>query len=75
MGEKRASGRTTRLIDKYIQELFTKKEVVIKDHYRNAQADYFLSERVLRRLALEHSGIKVERINKDSDIILKLKDN
>lgn len=31
----RRTGRTTRLIDNYIQELFKNKRIVVKDHYQN----------------------------------------
>lgn len=55
MGEtNRASGRTTRLIDKAIQDLFTSGKAEIKDHVYNYKAGKALAEKVLVRLKYEH---------------------
>lgn len=59
----RATGRTTRLVDAYVQELFNKKEVVLKDHHEggeNPMANVELAYRFKRRMQLEHDGIKVK---------------
>lgn len=57
----RRSGQTTRLIDKYIQELFTGEVIVPQDHYY--RGGYATSmrlrkdniKRILRRLEIEHN--------------------
>jgi hypothetical protein len=55
MGEtNRASGRTTQLIDKAIQDLFTSGKAEIKDHVYNYEATRMLAVRVLARLKYEH---------------------
>ena len=38
----RATGRTSRLVDSYIQELFTNKEIEVRDHFPHRGADKFL---------------------------------
>lgn len=57
----RASGRTTRLIDKYIQELFAKEGewIEIKDHYDNRHAHKYVFNKVLDRMHLEHTRISL----------------
>lgn len=50
----RQSGRSTRLVDKYIQDLFTNGEVIITDHYDTKASHIFLLHRVLKRLESEH---------------------
>lgn len=56
----RQNGQTTRLVDEYIQLLFTTGEIHIQDHYPNRQANENLMERILDRLQHEH------RMTKDS---------
>ena len=64
----RATGRTTRLIDSYIQELFENinKHVIIKDHYYSKQADRYLMIRIHDRLKYEHPNV---------DFLCKIIDN
>lgn len=58
----RRSGKTTRLIDKYIQELFTGEEIHPTDHYIDTYHPYtsmermsrYLIDRILKRLEIEH---------------------
>lgn len=50
----RRTGRSTRLIDKYIQELFEKKIVIVYDHYPKIEAHNDLFNRVMTRLKNEH---------------------
>lgn len=49
------TGRTTRLVDQYIQELFTKpgEWIYVKDH----DGSQTCWNRLKRRLALEHSSV------------------
>lgn len=56
----RRTGQSTRLIDKYIQELFTNGSVIISDHYDSEDADIWLLDRFLTRLYIEHRHTKVE---------------
>ena len=53
----RATGRTTRLIDYYIQELFIKGEILVKDHDSTRDIDRRLFRLVFNRLSNEHSWL------------------
>jgi uncharacterized protein (DUF2164 family) len=56
------SGRTTRIVDLTIQELFKGKTVTILDHHmdgKDRKANQNLTKRILNRLSVEH-GIEVE---------------
>lgn len=52
----RATGRTTRLVDEYIQKIYENKGewVKIADHYPSKQADKMLADKVAARLKAEH---------------------
>lgn len=52
---KRSTGRTTRLVDHYIQELFTKGEAIIIDHFNTRNENKELAKKVLNRLNNEHN--------------------
>lgn len=54
------TGRTTRLVDKYIQELFTGKAVKIVDH--NGTSDKIV-QILINRLTTEHEGITIVPID------------
>lgn len=71
----RGTGRTTRLIDRYIQELFTEGYIIVKDHYNSLDADRFLTERILKRLKSEHPYVRVNKVTNGNNIILKLTSN
>lgn len=63
MEDKRKSGRTTRLIDSYIQLLFEVNKgesVKVRDHYPSNDAHRILLEKILKRLQNEHPGVNVE---------------
>lgn len=55
----RNSGRTTRLADHYIQELFSKGSVIIEDHFLTQKSHERLYEIILTRLRLEHGGTEI----------------
>ena len=58
----RATGRTTRLIDEYVQELFERGEVILKDHHeggKHSLANINISNRFKDRMRLEHRGVGV----------------
>lgn len=63
MEDKRKSGRTTRLIDSYIQLLFEVNKgesVKVRDHYPSNDAHRILLEKIVKRLKNEHPGVKIE---------------
>ena len=60
MEEQQGSGRTTRLVDKYIQEYFTKPlytPIVIKDHVDKYENNFELLRKVLKRLKREFGEV------------------
>lgn len=62
----RATGRTTRLVDYYIQELFNNpnKEIEIIDHHNTQQSNIHLTQLILRRMYEEHRcNIKIIKQN------------
>ena len=63
----RATGRTTRLVDYYIQELFNNpnKEIEIIDHYDNIKAHIHLTHRLLQRLYAEHPRDKFKIVSQN----------
>lgn len=63
----RATGRTTRLIDQYIQILFTtpNKEIEIIDHHGTQKDNEFLARKVLSRLYAEHKGCNFEIVKQN----------
>lgn len=63
----RSTGRTTRLIDYYIQELFNNpnSEIEIIDHTNTQQSNIHLTQMILRRLDNEHRGVKIKVIKQN----------
>ena len=57
----RRSGRSTRIVDAAMQELFEKGYVQIFDHIDKVQCDQMLFDRFLRRLESEH-GFQVSQM-------------
>ena len=53
--DRRRSGRTTRLVNEAIDELYEKGSVELKDHYDSPIATINLLRKVLYRLHNEHS--------------------
>lgn len=51
----RASGRTTRLADMYIQLLFTTGRIIVTDHCSTERMNRYLTDIIIRRLKREHS--------------------
>ena len=63
MEDNRKSGRTTRLIDNYIQLLFEvdKGELIkVRDHYPSNDAHRQLLDKIIKRLKNEHPGMQFE---------------
>lgn len=61
--EIRCSGRTTRLIDDYIQLLFTTEKgstIKVSDHYPSNDAHRRLIDKIMIRLNNEHPGCKFD---------------
>ena len=63
----RATGRTTRLVDYYIQELFNhpNEEVEIIDHTNTQQSNTHLTQLILQRMYNEHRQIKIKIIKQN----------
>ena len=63
----RATGRTTRLVDYYIQELFNNpnEEVEIIDHTNTQQSNIHLTQLILQRVYNEHRPIKIKVIKQN----------
>lgn len=68
----RATGRTTRLADYFIQELFKNPGVfiTITDHSDNKQSNDILTNLIQSRLFNEHKNIRLQRQNNSLKIIL-----
>lgn len=53
-GTPRRTGQSTRLVDQYVQQLFTFGEIEVRDHFDSVSLHELLTERVLLRLKNEH---------------------
>lgn len=53
----RRTGRTTRLIDGLIQELFKTSKIKVYDHWPTRQSHERVFKMILKRLSLEHPGL------------------
>lgn len=70
----RRTGKTTRLVDKYVQEFFTKGSCTTYDHYGSKEANKRLFYLVLDRLSKEHDIEKKPiRLNMRTFTIINLK--
>ena len=58
----RMTGRSTRLADSYIQQLYNNigEWITIKDHYFTKRADSMLLNIICKRLSVEHPTTKIE---------------
>lgn len=56
----RMTGRSTRLVDGYVQRLFAGGAVEVRDHVNKRQCHLRLTDRVVRRLAYEHPSVKLD---------------
>lgn len=63
----RMTGKTTRIVDEFIQKLYKNKEewVEIYDHFPSFNASRMVLEKVLKRMSFEHpqDKIEVDKIN------------
>lgn len=69
----RQIGESTRLVDKYIQDIFTKPigtVHIVRDHYPDDKAHKLLFDRICRRLATEH-GLHINDVNVYNQFILR----
>lgn len=64
----RSTGRTTRLADYYIQELFNNpnKEIEIIDHTNDQQSNIHLTQRILHRIFDEFRGVKIKVVKQNT---------
>lgn len=68
----RRTGRTTRLVDYFIQELYRNGTVTPKDHIDIAKTNKDLTERIFQRLMRESSrNLKIKRVGKGTLVLLR----
>lgn len=60
--DNKRSGRSTRLVDEYIQILFSNRGeyITILDHYDSRSAHWLLITRILQRMRIEHPREKLD---------------
>ena len=66
----RGTGRTTRLVDSYIQELFNNKEINVKDHFEHKTAHSYLVKRIINRFNNELNRGHLKLVVNDLNIKL-----
>lgn len=69
----RATGKSTRLVDKLIQEFFEQPagtKIPVCDHYPEKQADKFLLDRFMKRLESEHHGVMC-KIHREKHLMIE----
>lgn len=66
----RATGRTSRLVDSYIQELFNNKEIEVRDHFTNTRAHKDLLKRIVNRYNNEYNRGFQKLVIKDLNVKL-----
>lgn len=67
MENNRRTGRTTRLVDLYVQEYFNSDEFNIEDHHKGKNSTEDLLEIFMQRLRIEHRillGVHYNIVNK-----------
>lgn len=73
----RRTGRTTRIVDYYVQALFNNGCALLTDHHwggEHPEANENLFNRVMQRLQNEHSTVKVYSKQKGHYYIISLED-
>lgn len=68
----RATGRTTKLVDAYIQKFFQEPKntpIFVTDHYDNRYSHYMLLQRICKRLDTEFSGVSYEKNYAENSIM------
>ena len=70
----RGTGRTTRLVDEAIQNLFNNGRCIAFDHWPDRQADHCLFERIIKRLEFEHHKSKDDLVIDINRMTISLKD-
>lgn len=71
----RRTGRTIRLVDSYIQELYNNKIITVKDHYDHKAAHEDLYLKIRKRLFAEHSNYYISKLDFDLDsLTIKFKE-
>ncbi len=74
----RSNGKSTRLVDTYVQELLLLGKVDVKDDSINTQQESrILARKILSRINKEHGHRKynIKGIDKSYYVILEIKDN
>lgn len=60
----RRTGKSTRLIDQYIQQLFELGTITVHDHHESEVSHLLLKEKILKRLSFEHPFIEIKKHDK-----------
>jgi len=71
----RRTGRTTRIVDQCIQELFTEGQVECRDHFGDEQSNATVCDMVKRRLINEHPNLFFVTKWKDGGLVIYLEKN
>lgn len=69
---KRATGRTTKLVDAYIQKFFQEPKntpIFISDHYDSTYSHHMLLQKICKRLDTEFSGVSYKSNYTDNSIM------
>lgn len=69
----RRTGRTTRLVDSFINELFTQGQVKVYDHHPLNHSSLMVLKMVLKRLKSEHGIDESDLIINRSKLLIHLK--
>ena len=71
--EIRATGRTTRLVNKYVQQLFQNPniEIKIRDHHPSTKSNRLLFMRILKRMVNEHPQDHNKLVINESKLTIK----
>lgn len=67
----RATGRSTRLVDEYVQKFFTEPigtPIKVLDHWNDARAHHGLMSKLIDRLTYEHKGVHFSVNNTNNTI-------
>ena len=68
----RRTGRTTRLVNEYIERLFKEHTIIVRDHYPTQLASKYMANMLKKRMEFEHrKKVRVEEFgNMDVKITL-----
>lgn len=69
----RATGRTTRLVDMYVQKLFNNPNrwIIIEDHHNQNDSNRYLTTKIKYRIRNEHPGVAEYLEEKGNSLMLR----